>query len=66
VTNFSFREESFPHVQSELPLMQLHSISSYPIAGHQREEISTSLSASPLDEVVDCDGVPSSVFSSPR
>ncbi|CAM9299044.1 unnamed protein product, partial [Bubo scandiacus] len=47
VTDHLLREKLFPNVQSELPLMQLHPISSRPIAGHQREEISTSPSAAP-------------------
>lgn len=47
VTNHSLREEPSPGVQSELPSMQLHSISSYPVAGHQREISTSSSSASP-------------------
>ncbi|KAK4818862.1 hypothetical protein QYF61_020081 [Mycteria americana] len=57
VTDHPPSEEPFPNVQSELPLMQLHSISSCPIADHQREEISTSPSVDPLEEVVDCNEV---------
>lgn len=34
--NHSHSEEPFPNVQAELPLMQLHSISSCPVDGHQR------------------------------
>jgi len=52
MANHSLTEELSPNVQSELLLTQLHSIYLCPIAGHQRE-ISTSLSASPLEEVVD-------------
>ena len=37
VTNHPLSEEPFPNVQSELPLVQPHSISSCPVAGHQRE-----------------------------
>ncbi|KAK4807096.1 hypothetical protein QYF61_018437 [Mycteria americana] len=50
VTNHPLSEEPFPNVQSELPLRQLHSISSCP-------QISTSPSAAPLEEVVDCNEV---------
>ncbi|KAK4807107.1 hypothetical protein QYF61_018448 [Mycteria americana] len=57
VTDHPLSEEPFPNVQSELPLRQLHSISSCPIAGHQREEISTSPSPAPHEEVVDCNEV---------
>ncbi|KAK4806146.1 hypothetical protein QYF61_001069 [Mycteria americana] len=57
VTDHPLSEEPFPYVQSELPLTQLHSISPCPIAGHQREEISTSPSAAPLEEAVGCDEV---------
>jgi len=55
VTDHPLCEEPFPNVQSELPLTQLHSIPLYPIAGYQREEISTSRSAALLEEVVDRD-----------
>ncbi|KAK4825531.1 LOW QUALITY PROTEIN: hypothetical protein QYF61_000108 [Mycteria americana] len=54
VTDHPLSEEPFPNALSELALTQLHSISSCPIAGHQREEISTSPSAAPYEEVVDC------------
>ena len=57
MTDHPLSEEPFPSVQSELPLMQLHSISSCPVSGHQGEEISTSPSAAPLEEVLDCDEV---------
>ncbi|KAK4806763.1 hypothetical protein QYF61_005559 [Mycteria americana] len=57
VIDHPLSEEPFPNVQSELPPTQLHSISSCPIAGHQREEISTSPSTAPLEEVVDCNEV---------
>ena len=40
VTDHPLSEEPFPNVQSELPLMQFHSISSCPAADHQRREIS--------------------------
>ena len=54
MTDHPLGEEPFPNVQSELALTQLHSIPSCPIAGHQREEISTSPSAAPLEKGVDC------------
>ena len=57
VTDHPPREEPFPHVQYELPLTQLHPVSSWPIAGHQREEISTFPSAACLEDFVDCDEV---------
>jgi len=57
MTSHSLREEPFPSVQSELPLMQLHSISLCPFAGHQREMISSSSVTAPFEEVVDCDEV---------
>lgn len=41
-TNHLLSEEPFPNVQAELPLMQLHSISSCPATSDQRDEISTS------------------------
>ena len=50
-------EESFANVQAELPLMHLQFISSCLIAGHQREEISTSPTAATLEEAADCDEV---------
>ena len=57
MTDHPLSEEPFPDFQPEIPLAQLHSIPSCPIAGHQREEISTSISADPLEEFVDCDEV---------
>ena len=53
VTDHPFSEEPIPNVHSEHSLVQLHSVSSCPVAGHQREKISTSPSTSPLEEVVD-------------
>ena len=58
-------EEPFPNVQSELALMQLHSISLYPVAGHQRGEISSSPSAVSLEEGVRLWWGHSSAFSIP-
>jgi len=46
MTDHPLPEEPFPNVQSELHLMQLHSIFSCPVAHHQRE-ISTSPYAAP-------------------
>ena len=57
MTDHLLSEEAFPNVQSELPLMQLYTISTCPITGQQKQ-ISTSPSAAPLEEVVDCDEVP--------
>ena len=57
VTDHPLSEEPFPNVQSELPLTQLHSLSPCHASGHQREEISTSTSTSPLEEDVDCDDI---------
>lgn len=51
VTNHPPSEEHFSIVQSELALIQLHSIPSHAVAGHQREEISTSPSLPPLRKV---------------
>ena len=49
-------EEPFPRVPSECPLTQLHSLSLCPVAGHQREEISSSPSCfASREEAVDCD-----------
>lgn len=42
---------------SELPLREVHSISSCPVTGHQREEISTFPSTALLEEVEDWDEV---------
>lgn len=50
-------EEPFPNVQSELSLMQLHSIYSCPIIDHQRGEISNLPSVYTLEEIADCDEV---------
>lgn len=44
-------EESLSSVQSELALIQLHSIPSLPATGHQRGEISTSPPLLPLRKV---------------
>jgi len=57
MTDHHLNEEPFPNVQSQLPLTQLHSISLRPVAGHEREEISTSPSTAPLEEGVGCDEV---------
>jgi len=57
VTNHLLSEEPFPNFHSELPLMQLHSMSLCPVTGRQREEISHYPSAALLEEVVDCDEV---------
>lgn len=54
---YSFSEEPFPDMHSQLPLMQLHSISSCPIAGHQREEIGTTHSTALLEEAEDYDEI---------
>jgi len=48
VTNHPLGEEPCPNAQSELPLMQLHSISSCPVTDDQREEISSSSPLLPL------------------
>lgn len=53
--NHPLREEPSLNAQSELRLTQLHSLSLCPVSGHQREEISTSPSAAPLEEIIDCD-----------
>lgn len=44
-------EEPFPNVQPELPLTQLYSSSSCPVAGHQRE-ISTSSPLPPMSKLL--------------
>ena len=54
MTNHPLSEERLANVQSELLVTQLHSFSLSPVAGHQREEISSSPSAAPLEEAVDC------------
>lgn len=43
----------FPNIESKPPLAQLCAVSSCPIIGHQGEEISISISASPPQEVVE-------------
>ena len=59
MANHSLSEAPFPNVHPELPLMQLLSLSWCPTAGHQKEEISTSSSAAPLEEGADChEGTP--------
>lgn len=63
VINHSLSEELFPYVQSEIPPMQFHSISSCPVVGHQREM--NTFPSTALEEVSDCDKVPPSSFSSP-
>jgi len=55
VTDHPPNKKPFPNVQCELPPMQLHSISSCAVAGHQREDIITSPSAAFLEEGVDWD-----------
>lgn len=60
VTHHPLSEAPFPNVQSELSLIQLHSISLSPINSHQRDN-----SAARLEEVVDCNGGHPSAFSSP-
>lgn len=45
--------DTFPNVQSELSLIQLHSISLCCIAGHDREKVSFSSSTSHLEEAGD-------------
>jgi len=57
VTDHPHSEESLPNVQTELSLMQLHSVSLCPITSHRREKISNSPTAALIEEVVDCDGV---------
>jgi len=57
VSEHPLSEEPFPNVQFELSLTQFHTISMCPVAGHQREEISRSPSAAPLEEAADCDEV---------
>lgn len=57
VSNHLLSEKAFANVQSEFPLVKLHSVSSCPVTGHQRKEISTSSSAALLEEVADCDEV---------
>ena len=59
VTGHPLSEEHFPNVQSELPLTELHSISSCLITGHQRAEINISPSTAHLEEIVDCHEVTS-------
>jgi len=56
VTDHPLSEEPFPNVQSELPLMQRHSIS-WVLLLVTREEISTSPSTARLEEAVDCSEV---------
>lgn len=41
VTEYFLSEEPFPSVQSEFPVVELHSISLCPITGHEREDLST-------------------------
>ena len=53
MTDNPLSEEPFPNVQSKLSLTHLHSIFLWPISGHQTDEISTSSSTGPLEEVVD-------------
>lgn len=57
VTDHSLSEELFLNAQSELALMQLHSISSCLITSSQREETSSSSPIAPLEKVIDCDKV---------
>lgn len=59
MTNHPLGERPFPNVQTELPLMQFHSVSPYPITGHVRKEISTSPATAALEGVVDCERVTS-------
>lgn len=55
MTKHPLGEEHSPKVQSELHLTQRHSTPSGPIAGHQREEISSSSFPVPLEEGADCE-----------
>lgn len=50
-TNHILSEKPIPNLQAELPLMQIHSISSHPAAGDQRDEISTLHLLSPKRKV---------------
>lgn len=51
MTDHSHSEEPSPNVQAELPLMQLHSISSCPVDGHQRQEISTRITLAQVEDL---------------
>lgn len=57
MTDHPLSEEAFPNVQSELPRMQFHSISLCPMAGHQKEAVSTFPSSAHLEESTDCNEV---------
>lgn len=55
VTSHSLSEEPFLNIKPKLPLMQFHSVSSCPIAGHQRGD--QHLLCCTFEEAIDSDEV---------
>jgi len=53
----SFKEEIFPNIQSEPPLMQLEVVASRPIAGYLGEETNPCLTTPSFQVVVESDKV---------
>jgi len=57
MSDHSFREEIFPHIQTKPRLAQLDAFSSCPIAGYLREQTDTHLTTTFFQVVVESEKV---------